>query len=418
MATKLIPLCVLLLCAAIAGCGGGGTGETANAGANAPASATPPAGTPVAASTPVNPPVQQSTVPNQQPVTVTATPGLARNMLTTSVTVCEPGTGHCATIDDIQVDTGSEGLRLLASALPADMTLPALPSATGTVGQCAVFGTGYAWGAVRSADVRMAGEIAAALPIHIIADASVPTVPADCGSAGLALMTAGALHGNGILGVGLFAADCGAGCANTALPRWYYTCASDGTCTSTAQPIASQVTNPVSRFAFDNNGVVIDLPAVPDTGSPSVSGSLIFGIGTQANNSLDGATVLKANSSTGYVTTTIDGKPYTQSFFDSGSNGLFFTSSTLQVCGLWYCPTSTQTSVATIKGTDGTTTTQSFMVGNAQTLFATSNFAFNNLAGTAGNMFDWGLPFFFGRKVFTAIDSRATPAGPGPYYAF
>jgi hypothetical protein len=33
-------------------------------------------------------------------------------------------------------------------------------------------------------------------------------------------------------------------------------------------------------------------------------------------------------------------------------------------------------------------------------------------------VFDWGLPFFFGRKVFTAIDSRATPAGIGPYYAF
>ncbi|SEA33284.1 DUF3443 domain-containing protein [Paraburkholderia sartisoli] len=418
MATKLSLPCVLLLCAAIAGCGGGGTDGTTNQSASAPASATPPAGTPVAASTPVNPPVQQSTVPNQQPVTVSATPGLARNMLMTSVTVCEPGTDHCATIDNVQVDTGSQGLRLLASALPADLTLPALPSATGTVGQCAVFGTGYTWGAVRSADVRMAGEIATALPVHIIADASVPTVPADCGRAGLAMMTTGTLHGNGILGIGLFAADCGAGCARTALPRWYYTCASDGTCTSTAQPVASQVTNPVSRFAFDNNGVVIDLPAVPETGSPSVAGSLTFGIGTQANNSLDGATVLKANSGTGYVTTTVDGKPYTQSFFDSGSNGLFFTSSTLPVCGLWYCPTSTQTSVATIKGTDSAMNTLSFPVGNAQTLFATSNFAFSNLAGTAGNVFDWGLPFFFGRKVFTAIDSRATPAGTGPYYAF
>ncbi|MGF6779990.1 DUF3443 domain-containing protein [Paraburkholderia sp. GAS334] len=416
MPTKL--LCVLLLCAAITGCGGGGSGETANTGASAPTSATPPASAPVGASTPIKVPVQQSTVPNVQPVTVSATPGLTRNMLMTSVTLCEPGTDHCATIDNVQVDTGSQGLRVLASALPAGLALPAIPSTNGTVGQCAVFGTGYTWGAVRSADVRMAGEIAAALPIHIIADASVPTVPADCGRSGLAMMSTGALRANGILGVGLFAADCGGACANSPLPRWYYDCVPGGTCTSSTQPVASQVTNPVSRFAFDNNGVVIDLPAVPDTGSPSVSGSLIFGIGTQANNVPDGATVLKANTGTGYITTTVDGKVYTQSFFDSGSNGLFFASTTLSVCGLWYCPTSLQTSTATIKGTDGATNILSFPVGNAQMLFATSNYAFNNLAGTAGNVFDWGLPFFFGRKVFTAIDSRPTPGGPGPYYAF
>jgi hypothetical protein len=30
--------------------------------------------------------------------------------------------------------------------------------------------------------------------------------------------------------------------------------------------------------------------------------------------------------------------------------------------------------------------------------------------------FDWGLPFFFGRTVFTAIEDRGTPAGP--YFAF
>jgi len=28
------------------------------------------------------------------------------------------------------------------------------------------------------------------------------------------------------------------------------------------------------------------------------------------------------------------------------------------------------------------------------------------------------LPFFFGRNVFTAIEGRNTPAGPGPYWAF
>jgi len=32
--------------------------------------------------------------------------------------------------------------------------------------------------------------------------------------------------------------------------------------------------------------------------------------------------------------------------------------------------------------------------------------------------FDWGLPFYFGRSVFTAIEGKATPGGPGPFFAF
>ncbi|WP_273693302.1 DUF3443 family protein [Burkholderia thailandensis] len=28
------------------------------------------------------------------------------------------------------------------------------------------------------------------------------------------------------------------------------------------------------------------------------------------------------------------------------------------------------------------------------------------------------LPLFYGRNIYTAIEGRATPAGPGPYYAY
>ena len=30
----------------------------------------------------------------------------------------------------------------------------------------------------------------------------------------------------------------------------------------------------------------------------------------------------------------------------------------------------------------------------------------------------WGLPFFFGRNVFVAIEGQSTPAGVGPYWAY
>ncbi|WP_244306472.1 DUF3443 domain-containing protein [Paraburkholderia lacunae] len=339
-------------------------------------------------------------------------------MLTTSVTVCQPGTGNCATIDNVQVDTGSHGLRILASALPASVQLAAVASGSGITGECAVFGGGYAWGSVRSADIRMAGQLAASIPIQLIADSALPSVPTDCAGSGPAMLTVNSLRANGILGVGLFAADCGNGCVDTALPRWYYRCDAGGACIASTQALAQQVVNPVSRFALDNNGVIIDLPAIADSGAPSVSGSMIFGIGTQANNTLDGATVVKANSQTGYVRTASAGQTYSQSYVDSGSNGLFFASTQFPQCGYWYCPASTQTASAAMMGTDGASSTVSFAVGDSRALFASSNDAFNDLAGIASNSFGWGLPFFFGRRVYTAIEARVTSAGPGPFYAF
>ncbi|HEY3599757.1 MAG TPA: DUF3443 domain-containing protein, partial [Paraburkholderia sp.] len=380
-----------------------------------------PTGTPAGDPTAAAPSIPQSNTPNVQPIAVGASPSQTRNMLTTSVTVCTPGSASCVTIDSIQVDTGSQGLRILASALPAGLALPAVTAGSGgaaVTGECGVFGTGYTWGAVRTADIRMAGQLAAAVPIQVIADPALPTVPADCTRSGQPMMSASTLRVNGILGVGLFAADCGSGCVTSALPRWYYACDSTGACSPSTQPLALQVTNPVSRFATDNNGIVIDLPAVADAGAPQVSGQLIFGIGTQANNTLGSATVLKANTQTGYVITSMNGQSYSQSFIDSGSNGLFFPSTTLAQCGFWYCPPSAQTSTATLSGTNGATATLSFSVANAQSLFATANNAFDNLAGPSSTVFDWGLPFFFGRRIYTAIESRATSAGNGPYYAF
>jgi hypothetical protein len=412
---------LLLVCATLAGCGGGGSSQTeagspasSPGGASAPGAGAPPADSGSNAGTSV----PQSTTPNVQPITVSTAPGLTRNMLTTSVTVCQPGTSNCATIDNIQVDTGSHGLRILASALPASLPLAAVRSGSGVTGQCAVFGGGYTWGAVRSADVRMAGQLAASLPIQLIADPTLPTVPTDCAGSGPSMLNVASLRANGILGVGLFAADCGSGCVNAALPRWYYSCDAGGACLASTQALAQQVTNPVSRFALDNNGVVIDLPAVADAGAPSVSGSMIFGIGTQANNTLGGASVVKANTQTGYVVTSSAGQTYPQSYIDSGSNGLFFSSSQFPQCGYWYCPSSTQTANASITGIGGVANTVSFAIGNSRALFASSNNAFNNLAGVVSNGFGWGLPFFFGRRVYTAIASRATSAGPGPYYAF
>lgn len=38
--------------------------------------------------------------------------------------------------------------------------------------------------------------------------------------------------------------------------------------------------------------------------------------------------------------------------------------------------------------------------------------------GGSANIFDWGLPFFYGRSIFTAIAGTANSGGTGPFFAF
>jgi hypothetical protein len=50
----------------------------------------------------------------------------------------------------------------------------------------------------------------------------------------------------------------------------------------------------------------------------------------------------------------------------------------------------------------------------------TSKTVFPSLAGPMGDgsSFDWGLPFFYGRRVFMGFDGMTSALGTGPYYAF
>jgi hypothetical protein len=354
------------------------------------------------------------------------------NGLFTSVTLCEPGTSSCQTIDHMLVDTGSVGVRVLES----ELTL-ALPTVTSTSGQalaeCTPFVEGTAWGPVRTADVILGAEFAVSLPIQVIGEGTY-TMPANC--TGAPITDFKTLAANGILGLGVHLQDCGADCAQPASsilnPGLYYECSSAQTCAVTSVPVAQQVAHPVAAFPFDNNGTIIQLPSVPADGAPSVPGLLVFGIGTQPNNGLGAATVL-ALDERGHFTTTfpIGGLGYT-SYLDSGSNGLFFldaATANLKQCtgGVkeFYCPASTANLGATLLSSSGASTTIVFSVANPSTL-SSEAFAFSNLAGPTPGFplnpsapgFDWGLPFFFGRTIYTAIENQSTPAGAGPYVAF
>lgn len=369
-----------------------------------------------------------ATASNTLPITVNTGPtGNYVDGAFTSVTICVPGsTTSCQTIDGILVDTGSSGLRIMASALT--LTLPQQKSAGGApIVECFPFIDGVTWGPVQSADVTMAGEVAKSLPVQVVGSSSFSNIPAGCTSFGTPEDTVGDFGANGVLGVGTFAQDCGEGCAmgGGANPGLYFTCPT-ANCSVATESTTDQVANPVVFFASDNNGVLVDLPAV--TGSEtSVSGSLIFGIGTQSDNALGSATVYSIDPDLANFTTVFNGVTYSDAaFVDTGSNAIYFLDSNttgIPVCTdatFWYCPTTTQNLTATNEAfSNGATGSISFTVANADTITANINNAtVAGLAGPDSQTFDWGLPFFFGRKVFVSIEGQNTPAGQGPFVAY
>ncbi|MGZ5194011.1 MAG: DUF3443 domain-containing protein [Ramlibacter sp.] len=382
--------------AALAGCGGGSSSP-------APAASTP---------------APAATGANAVPIVVdTGNDGSAFNTPFVSVTVCQPGATTCQTIDHVLVDTASYGLRLVASAA-SSLALPGVANAAGQpVGECAHFASGYAWGSVHRADIKLAGEVASSIPVQLIDDrtADFQAVPTACSNTGANF---GVGQGaNGILGVGFFNQDCGSACVSSAAPGLYFACPG-GVCTGTALAVASQVANPVPAFAADNNGVVITLANPPPGGSASLAGTLTFGIGTQSNNQMGGATVYTVNSQ-GDFSTTYKGVAYSASFIDSGSNAIFFPDSTVPTCsGGFYCPSSTLSLLAVNTSTNGVSGTVAFTVENLRSLSVTTAAAHVGADIGLARSIDWGLPFFFGRTVFVAMSGASTPAGNGPYWAY
>jgi hypothetical protein len=159
------------------------------------------------------------------------------------------------------------------------------------------------------------------------------------------------------------------------------------------------VSNPVAFFAQDNNGTIIQLPAVPSGGETSVSWRAGFRHRdasqqrARQRHRADGSDGIEAgagSSNPGSFTTQFGGQAFPDSFIDSGSNGLYFLdSSTLAAPGLGGnalppCPQSgafsndssigsfycgTLSSSATNVGSNGASTVVHIGVANAETLF-------------------------------------------------
>jgi hypothetical protein len=348
------------------------------------------------------------------------------NKATVSITVCAPGTSNCQTINNVLLDTGSFGCRIFKQAL-SGISLPQVTVGSDPLAECIAYldGSGN-WGPVQTADIVLGGETASNIPIQVIdAGYFASAIPSQCKPPNVNSLDQDPVSAgfNGILGAGLFAQDCGQGCVNNTGNGIYFTC-SGASCSPVAVPLSSQVQNPVAHLQQDNNGVIVQLPSVPLGGVPSVTGQVVLGIGTQSDNTPPGVTVYPANGN-GEIATVFNGQTFT-GFIDTGSNGLFFNDSSLPVCSSpnadWYCVQPAQTLTATNSGYAGSPSgAVSFTIGNALSLFQkASNGAFAELGGPTpvGSIFDWGLPFFFGRTVIVGIEGTSSTLGTGPYWAY
>lgn len=380
----------------LAGCGGGG-------GRGGSTGATP-----------------QPSVANQMTMTVEQDPAIngfaTINLPYVSVTLCDQ-TGRCQTVDHIVVDTGSYGLRVLASAVTS-LNLPISTTVGGnSLAECATFLGGYMWGGVHNATVKMAGETASNIPVQLMGDPGLPsTAPAQCQTqaAGGNIGNLIGIGGNGLLGVGQFVEDQGS----------YFACVggASGSCITTPLAASSQVSNPVPFFAADNNGVILQMPAISPSGQLSATGTLTFGIDTQANNSVAGFKILPADY-LGNFTATVAGQVYTQSFIDSGSNYNFMNLPAYRTNAYGdYAPAAYTTLSGTLTSNTVPTSpaipVQLGMIDTTTLNFASFT-AFNDIVdpGSPGTA-DLGMPFFYGQSIAFLISGRQVTEGIGPLYGF
>lgn len=401
-------------------CGGSGDSLSSNSVANS--------GQPVASVGDPNAPLASNElriVVNAGPAELAREGILAINSLYASVTLCSPGSSACQTVSDVLVDTGSTGLRILAS----DVSGISLPRVTEPISgepllRCQRFLDGTAtWGSVVWADVQLGSRQATSLPVHLIADPAAGSAPITC-TTGRVVADVVDLRARGILGVSSLLQDCGSTCAVVPRSGGYYICpVRSGTpdCEPTAVPIGRQVANPIAAMSLDNNGLVVKLPEIPVAGAKSVIGSLFFGVETQANNLLGSARLFTLDFDNTffirYAGVTDIG------FIDSGSNGIFFDSN-LALCsdGVFYCPSSVQTETVEVIGLNNRRASVSFNIGNAQQLVNSGALAISNLGATfdggVQGPIDLGLPFFFGRSVFVLFDQRTLAGTTGPAVGF
>ncbi len=395
-------------------------------------------------------------------------PAGAINAPFVSVTVCTPGTAACQTIDHVLLDTGSTGLRLMASVLGGNLALPTETDGSGNpLRECYAYVTSYIWGSMVAADVSIAGQKQANLPVHLIGDAAAGAPAAQCTSAANADFasfinqvnatstltdTVATFGANGILGVSPAGAqDCGTYCApGTSAPasflaNFYYSCPTSTTCTPSTAPLSGQASNPIALLNGGQvNGIAISLPAIADPGTTTASGTLTLGVSTNSGNTPPGTAKFYGLDPYASFATQFNGTNYL-GVVDSGTALYLFTDGSIPSCAVGgsielYCPAATLSLSATLRETTiayharGTIGTVGFSIQNyanvpngdavAPDVGTPCGLYLNGTCYTATNAaqalpyFIWGLPFYLGRSVYFVYPGATAGSVQGPAVGF
>jgi hypothetical protein len=146
--------------------------------------------------------------------------------------------------------------------------------------------------------------------------------------------------------------------------------------------------------------------------------------------------VLPTNSS-GQIVTRFHPSPGVSTtetgIFDSGSSAMFFSDSSLSIplcpsnspnspdLSFLYCPASPLNFSAVNTELSGSPSSLvSFQIADPRPLLNSGNAAISNMGGPAFStgVFDWGLPFFFGRTVYVGLSGQTSVLGTGPFWAY
>ncbi len=340
-----------------------------------------------------------------------------------TVHICQPGsTTLCQDVDHVILDTGSTGLRIFESFISPSISLPVVQASDGIgspLTQCMYFNGGVDYGSLHYADVYLAGEYAPQVQVQIMNDPLYTIYPSNCPVETQYNPQSGA---KGVLGVGA---------KKTTNQSSLYACATPQTCVLTTNNYNYPL-NPVAQFVGnDNNGVIVSMGSVPASGTTSMTGKLIFGIGTQANNQLPAnATLLYSNESVPNCefSLSFNGSNYS-SMFDTGTP---FTASQLGSvpnCSSYpnfYCPDNTTLFSATLysyNSFSGPSINFTSPVLNYQTYINALGFPTWILPNFIivpnqlnGNMII-GMSQLYGKTIYVAIDHQPTPYGTGPFWS-
>ena len=323
---------------------------------------------------------------------------------------------NCTEIKDILLDSGSSGLRIFKERLRG-LQLPNYYKNNQPVYECMQFIDGnQLWGSVNTAHIIFDGGVREHnLNVQVI-DQDDSNLHSFCKSS----ISSPAAYGyNGVLGVSPLINDKGI----------YYQC-SNNKCVQTDIAPLKGVANPIRFLDKDNNGIMIELPDIPESGCGNATGYAVFGVNTASDNIME-SQVTKFKIATSpvvplYIKAIYGGEEY-HAYLDTGSNTISLDNGNTPVCtinSMFYCPLLTQNNIITLTGVDGgSTQNYSLSIANAGTLFTSGNTAFNNLASIPyssllSHFIDLGLPFFYGKKVYIGFESEPLNSESDMYWAF